>query len=78
MIPPNIQREHIIKAIRKIDLNGTPPGRESRRFLLIFGGSDVHQNTCCLWPVSSPTEKGSTHQGLVVVKKRQFFEEAGF
>ena len=36
MIPANIGSEHIIKAIREIDLNRVPPGRESRSFLLIF------------------------------------------
>ena len=36
MIPSNIEREHIIKAIREIDSNGIPSGRESRSFLLIF------------------------------------------
>jgi hypothetical protein len=38
MIPANIESEHIIKAIREIDLNRVPPGRESRSFLLIFEG----------------------------------------
>ena len=36
MIPSNIEKEHIIKAIWEIDSNGIPPGRESRGFLLIF------------------------------------------
>jgi copper chaperone CopZ len=36
MIPLNIERKHIIKAIRGIDSNGIPPGRESRSFFLIF------------------------------------------
>lgn len=38
MIPSNIERGHIIKAIREIDSNGILPGRESRSFLLIFEG----------------------------------------
>ena len=38
MIPSNIEREHIIKAIREIDLNGIPLGRESKKFCLIFKG----------------------------------------
>ena len=38
MIPSNIEREHIIKAIRDIDSNGILAGRESRSFLLIFEG----------------------------------------
>ncbi len=38
MISSNIEREHIIKAIREIDSNGILPGRESRSFLLIFEG----------------------------------------
>ena len=38
MIPSNIEREHIIKAIREIDSNGIPPGRKSRKFCLIFEG----------------------------------------
>jgi len=36
MIPSNIKREHIIKAIQEIDSNGIPLGRESRKFSLIF------------------------------------------
>ncbi len=38
MIPSNIEREHIIKAIQEIDSNGIPPGRESRKFCLSFEG----------------------------------------
>ena len=38
MIPSNIGREHVLKAIREIDSNGIPPGRGSRKFVLIFEG----------------------------------------
>lgn len=38
MIPTNIEREHIIKAIREIDSSGIPPGRKSRSFFLTFDG----------------------------------------
>jgi len=38
MIPSNIERKHIVKAIREIDSNGIPPKRESKKFLLIFEG----------------------------------------
>ena len=38
MIPSNIERGHIIKAIWEIDSNGILLGRESRSFLLIFEG----------------------------------------
>jgi hypothetical protein len=38
MIPSNIEREHILKAIEEIDSNGVPPRRESRDYYLIFKG----------------------------------------
>ena len=38
MIPKNIEREHIIKAIEEIKRNGVPKGRNSRKFLLEFDG----------------------------------------
>lgn len=38
MIPKNITREYILKAIEEIDRNGIPKGRESKRFLLAYGG----------------------------------------
>jgi len=38
MIPLNIKREHIVKAIWEIDLNGIPPRRNSKKFCLIFKG----------------------------------------
>lgn len=38
MIPRNIKREHIIKAIEEIRKNGIPKGRNSRKFLLEFNG----------------------------------------
>jgi hypothetical protein len=38
MIPSNIGRDHIIKAIEEIDSNGVPPRRESRDYYLIFEG----------------------------------------
>ena len=36
MIPSNIERRHIIMAIRQIEIKGLPKGRESRKFSLIF------------------------------------------
>src|SRR4030067_1817268 len=40
MIPKNIDREHIIRAIREIDSDGVPPSRESRNFFLSFEGRE--------------------------------------
>jgi hypothetical protein len=40
LIPTKIERIHVIKAIKEIDSNGIPQGRESRRFLLSFGGKE--------------------------------------
>ena len=37
MIPNKIKHEHIIKAIKEIDLKGVPSGRGSRKFALILG-----------------------------------------
>ena len=38
MIPKNIKREHVIKAIEEIKRNGIPKGRDSKKFLLKFNG----------------------------------------
>jgi len=38
MIPKNIKKEHIIKAIEEIKRNGIPKGRDSKKFLLEFNG----------------------------------------
>ncbi len=38
MIPPNIEREHIIEAVQKIDSEGIPSHRGLKRFFLEFGG----------------------------------------
>lgn len=38
MIPPNIEREHIIEAVREIDSEGVPASRGSKKFLLEFEG----------------------------------------
>ena len=38
MIPKNIKREHVIKAIEEIKRNGIPKGRNSKKFLLEFNG----------------------------------------
>ncbi|RLG90054.1 MAG: hypothetical protein DRO36_06730 [Candidatus Hecatellales archaeon] len=38
MIPKNIKREHVIKAIEEIKRNGIPKGSDSRKFLLEFNG----------------------------------------
>ena len=38
MIPKNVKREHVIKAIEEIKRNGTPKGRNSRKFFLEFDG----------------------------------------
>jgi len=40
MIPSNIARDHILKAIREIDGQGVPRGRSSRKFLLVFKGKE--------------------------------------
>lgn len=38
MIPWNINRVHVLKAIGEIDRNGIPKGRESKKFLLLHDG----------------------------------------
>ena len=38
MIPKNIEREHVIKAMEEIKRNGIPKDRNSRKFLLEFDG----------------------------------------
>ena len=38
MIPRNINREHIIKAIEEIESSGFPVGRTSKKFLLKYNG----------------------------------------
>lgn len=38
MIPSTIEREHVIEAIRKINSEGVPAGRGSKKFLLEFEG----------------------------------------
>jgi len=38
MIPRNITREHVLKALREIDINGVPKGRDSRKFVLLCEG----------------------------------------
>ena len=38
MIPGNINRDHIIMAIKEIDENGVPKKRHSRKYLLEFNG----------------------------------------
>lgn len=38
MIPKNIGREHILKAIEEIRKKGVPQGRGSRKFLIEFNG----------------------------------------
>jgi len=38
MIPRNIKRIHIIKAIEEIEKNGVPERRKSRKFFLEFSG----------------------------------------
>ncbi len=39
MISSNITRDHILKAIREINLRGVPPRRKSRDFLLVVNGN---------------------------------------
>jgi hypothetical protein len=40
MIPRNITREHILKAIREIDDQKVPEGRSSRKFVLEHEGKE--------------------------------------
>ena len=40
MIPKNIKKEHIIKALEEIKKSGVPKGRESKRFLLEYNGEN--------------------------------------
>jgi hypothetical protein len=40
MIPGNIARDHILKAIREIDGQGVPRGRSPRKFHLVFKGKE--------------------------------------
>ena len=47
MIPKNIRKEHIIKAIEEIKKSGIPKGRHSRKFLLEFEGK-FYQPKCVI------------------------------
>src|SRR5262245_6273339 len=38
MIPSNISREHVLAALREIDSDGVPQGRESTKFTLVYDG----------------------------------------
>lgn len=38
-IPNNIKKEHVIKAIKKIDSDGMPEKRDSNKFDLLYGGN---------------------------------------
>ena len=38
MIPENITKTHIIKAIERIDEEGVPPNRKSKKYLLAYNG----------------------------------------
>jgi predicted amidohydrolase/copper chaperone CopZ len=38
MIPTNITREHVIKALEAIDARALPPSRKSTKFVLVFSG----------------------------------------
>lgn len=38
MIPKNINRNHILKAINEIEINGIPKSRQSKKYRLIFNG----------------------------------------
>jgi hypothetical protein len=40
MIPHNITEQHILLAIRTIDVGGVPPHRTSTRYLLIYDSKD--------------------------------------
>lgn len=40
MIPKNIKKSHILKAIRKVDKSGVPPNRTLRKFSLRYRGKD--------------------------------------
>lgn len=42
MIPNNIQKEHIIKALEECDISGVPAGRGSRKFMLEYNGKHYH------------------------------------
>ena len=38
MIPPNISRGHVLEALRKIEAEGVPSGRSSKKFYLVHDG----------------------------------------
>ena len=45
-IPKNINKEHVIEAIQKIDREGVPERRESTRFNLIYEGKYYPPKVC--------------------------------
>ena len=38
IIPKYIRREHILEALKKIDEEGIPPKRQSRKYYLVYNG----------------------------------------
>lgn len=47
MIPKNISREHIIRAIEEAEKAGIPKTRGSRRFLLEYRGKALSSEVYC-------------------------------
>ena len=38
MIPENIKREHVIRAIQSVDISGIRKGRKSKKYFLLYNG----------------------------------------
>ncbi|WP_240339749.1 HNH endonuclease [Halobacillus ihumii] len=77
-IPKNINKEHIVKAIQKIDRDGVPERRESTRFTLYYGKSYPPKYVISISNIFANGEEYSPSMFSGGEETNQFLSRLGF
>ncbi len=78
MIPKNITREDIIKALHKIKENGVPPARQSRDYYVVFENDLFPPKYVISVANEFANGKELNISKFITAEARRFLEKTGF
>ncbi len=78
MIPKDINDSHIVQAAKEIDLNGVPPQRESRKYLVQIGETLYPPKYIISLAVKHLRGQEMDSNAFIATEARSYLEKRGY
>ncbi len=78
MIPKDINDSHIVQAAKEIDLNGVPPQRESRKYLVQIGETLYPPKYIISLAVKHLRGQEMDSNDFIATEARSYLEKRGY